>query len=114
MQILSSKINSVTASSILSSPSGQGVGAAPVKLQTKVKLPAGVVPIPKFIESNNNKGNIESAGQAPPENSIDSAKKPIPKSRQVIKNSADAEGHFKLKQGVQEVGDNDHIEKLLE
>ena len=58
---------------------------------------------------------VESAGQAPPQNRINLRLDTVEKSKKAAKiNQLESEGAFKLKQGVQEVGDNDNMDKLLE
>ncbi|XP_058790673.1 probable E3 ubiquitin-protein ligase bre1 [Phymastichus coffea] len=76
--------------------------------RSPVKLPVGVPPIPRLIEPDAKK---ESAGQAPP------PPEPEPETHvkhigeQIIDRHEAESNWFKLKHGVQEVGDPHHIEK---
>ncbi|XP_011495924.1 PREDICTED: pinin-like isoform X2 [Ceratosolen solmsi marchali] len=102
-----------------------------VKAAGKVKLPMGVLPIPRLIDVKPElepqlslrKRPQESAGQAPPikpeETEVDEFEpKEIPK---VVESAQkpparhagrhDPDGWYKLKPGIQEIGDHHHVEK---
>lgn len=99
----------------VSSPENQAVAAAPAKSATKIRLPAGVVPIPRMIETAAN--NVEDV-KAPVQAGAGQA--PVPVNHRpaddhlALKVMKDGNLLYKVMQGGQEVGDNEHVEKVIE